>query len=845
MKFKLLRIITFNFALLAMAYVLQSNNANPPDGFTGAPGESTCGSCHSGGSFTGDVSISGFPSSINAGQAYPITITLTSTSGSPVKGGFQCTVLNNSNNSVGSLAALSSDHGVSTGGNGRQYVDQRNGKAFSGGTVSWTFQWTAPTGPNGLVITLYGVGNFTNGNGNSAGDAAFPTSVSGTLVANNPPPNLVVTSTNVTCNGLNNGTATATASDGTPPYTYLWSNGATGPNLSSLAPGTYKVTVTDAATLTASGMTTITQPTAVVLSVTNGNITCANPQFTIVSTTNGGTTPYTYNWSTGETSANITVSIGGTYSLTVTDANGCSKVKTSVVVANTTPPTIVLSAPPITCTNSLVQVTSTVTGGKLPYSYKWSNNQTTPNIQVDNEGPFTVTVTDANGCSSEKSILVTLNNAKPLLNIDAPPMISCASPQVQINATSSPLGTNLWTTTNGHIVSGKTTLHPIVDKAGTYVLTVTNTSNGCTAVESTEVIGISPLKALASFTNIRCFGDSNSIATISPSGGLAPYTYKWSTGETTAIVDSLPAGNYSVIVNDNSTCKDTVTFSITQPTKLNAIVNSTDQTGPGKDDGTAILTASGGTPPYKILWSTSDTTYSIDSLAVGSYVVTLTDSLGCANTQSTFVNPYNCGMSINSTVTQFIDCFGQTGAICADIVGGTAPYTYLWSNGTTNNCLFNAPAGVFGLTVTDAVGCKTIKQIELVQPPEIQLTPDLYTIITESAFNSKDASIIATAGGGTPPFIYSFDKGVNGALPSGDNLVTVTDSKGCSKSFNIFIAPYNCDSLGIKDVSFSVSKLCYLEPVTICVSAVSGGILPYTYNWTDNTNLNCFSSLPN
>ncbi len=844
MKSKVLNIITFNFALLVLAYIFMSNNANPPDGFTGAPGEGTCSSCHSGGTYSGDVSITGLPSSITAGQAYPITITLTATSGSPVKGGFQCTVLNNSNNSVGNLVALSNDHGVSTGGNGRQYVDQRGGKSFSGGSVSWTYQWTAPSGPNGLPITIYGVGNFTNANNNSGGDNAYVTSVSGTLVANNPPPNLTVISTNVTCNGANNGTASAIASDGTPPYSYLWSNAQSGPNISNLAPGTYKVTVTDAATLTATGMTTITQPTAVLITVTNGVITCANPVYTIISTANGGVAPYTYSWSNGESTPNINVSTAGTYMLTVTDANGCTKVKTSVVIANTTPPTVVLNAPTITCTTPTVQISSTVTGGKVPYTYLWSNNQTTPNIMVNNAGPFTVTVTDANGCSAEKSITVTLNNTPPTVNIDAPPMISCASPQVQINASSTPLGNNLWTTTNGHIVSGKTTLHPIVDKAGTYVLTVTIPSNGCSTTQSTEVKGVSPVKAIASFNNIHCFGDSNSIATISVSGGLPPYTYIWSNGQDSSVVDSLPAGNYTVIVKDKSTCVDTVSFTITQPPKLNAIINSTDQTGPGKDDGTAVLTPSGGSPPYKVLWSTADTTYSIDSLAVGSYTVTLTDSLGCATTQSAFISPYNCGMAINTTITKQIDCFGQTGTICADIQGGTPPYNYSWSNGAITNCLINAPAGVIGLTVTDAVGCKTIKQVELTQPPEIKLTPDLYTIIPETAFNSKDASIIAMATGGTAPFVYSFDKGLNGSLPSGDNIITVTDSKGCQKSFTIFIAPYNCDSLGVKDVTFNISKLCYQQPVTICIAKVTGGFVPYSYLWSDNTNATCYTTLP-
>ncbi|MCB0573247.1 MAG: hypothetical protein KDC61_01615, partial [Saprospiraceae bacterium] len=223
------RLIPVTGLLLGMLVWL-ANNANPPNGRTGAPFDGHCNNCHGGGNpggFGGVVDISGLPSTIEPNTTYPITLTVTPTAGTPVKGGFQLVAVNGSNQNAGNLASVNAETGTEFLG-GREYIEHRNGKFFGGGPVSWDFNWTSPANAAGNIIKFYFIGNLTNNNDSDSGD--FPVAFSQTFDFSAPPP-LVATitnTTNVLCFGGNNGSATVEATGGISPYTYLWSNGQTG-----------------------------------------------------------------------------------------------------------------------------------------------------------------------------------------------------------------------------------------------------------------------------------------------------------------------------------------------------------------------------------------------------------------------------------------------------------------------------------------------------------------------------------------------------------------------------------------------------------------------------------------
>lgn len=768
MKPGILKLIPFNLVILLLGYIFLCYNGDPPDGFTGAPGQGTCmaSGCHTGGTFGGNVVISGLPSVINSNQAYNITVTLNNTSGNAFKGGFQLVALNSTNNSVGELIALDSDHGVSTTG-GKEYVDHRGGKPFIGNSASWTFQWIAPGAPNGEVIKMYASGNFTNGSNSVEGDNSKQTFVMGTLMSVVTPVEVTVVHTNVTCFGFGNGTATANGSGGTPPYTYLWNTNSTNNEIDNLVPGIYKVTVTDANSQTATGQTTITQPSNIQLNVNDGTLTCLNTSVVINSTVSGGVGPFEYLWSTAETSSSIEVNAPGQYVLEVTDANGCAKSKTSTITQVVDP---------------------------------------------------------------------------PVITIDTPGMVGCATPTIQLNATCTPDCQYLWTTSNGHIVSGNTTLNPTIDKAGVYKLKATNPLNGCIAVDSVEVFEFPPIQGNIAITNIACNGDSTGQLIAYISGGEQPYEYMWSTGESSQVIDSLKAGTYSLTVLDNAGCNKIFSSEVIEPEKLSVIINNTGISGPGKSDGTALVVPDGGSSPYTFLWNTGDTTQLIDSLPVGLYSVTVTDSLGCITKQSTNINPYNCTLNVGS-VTSAVKCFGGSdGSICTIVSGGTKPYNYKWDIPGSDSCLYNLKAGVYSLTVSDLAGCVEIKQIQITQPTEIAILPGDITITGETGKGFSDGTAVVKASGGTGPYLYNFDNGsVNPGLnlKSGKHFVTVTDANGCTKKFEFIVPVYPCDSLGIKFVNFNFDYGCVGDPLKICVNTVIGGKTPYTYLWGNGSSESC------
>jgi hypothetical protein len=401
-------------AVIAVFILFLGFSADPPDGNTGAPFDGLCTNCHSGGSFDGTVSISGFPSSITPNTTYDITLTTTATMGSPLVGGFQLVAVNASNVNSGNLTA-GTGNGTSFF-NSREYVDHRGAKSFSGGTVSWNFTWTSPNGPNGAVITMYFSSNLANGNGSSSGDKIINDSQSGTMVGGGVPLTVnVISKKNVSCFGGNDGEATASAGGGDPPYSYSWSNGDMINKATLLSAGTYKVTATDNSGSTATASVFITQPTALTheLKVTK-NVTCpGGKDGSILATANGGTSPYNFIYSSGSPN-NL---IAGVYSVTVSDANSCT-VSSSVVVTEPDSFSIIpiILQNPACPLDSNGQIRIAVTGANSPYKYLWSSGETSNQIINKKVGNYKVTITDIKNCNTVRGYeLKTIDDMAPIL----------------------------------------------------------------------------------------------------------------------------------------------------------------------------------------------------------------------------------------------------------------------------------------------------------------------------------------------------------------------------------------------------------------------------------------------
>ena len=209
------------------------------------------------------------------------------------------------------------------------------------------------------------------------------------------------------CNGAATGAIDLTVTGGVSPYTYLWSNGTTTQDLSGRTAGTYTVTVTDANGCTKSISATITQPTLVVLSSTVTNVACNGGNTGSVDlTVSGGVSPYTYVWSNAATTQDLSGLTAGTYTVTVTDANGCTKTTSATISENSTLAATTTTVP-VTCNGgSNGSIDLTVSGGTSPYTYLWSNGATTQDLTGRTAGTYTVTVTDALGCTKSTSATI-------------------------------------------------------------------------------------------------------------------------------------------------------------------------------------------------------------------------------------------------------------------------------------------------------------------------------------------------------------------------------------------------------------------------------------------------------
>jgi hypothetical protein len=435
----------------------------------------------------------------------------------------------------------------------------------NGGTSSYTYIWSnggSAAEINGLTAGTYHV-TTTDSNGCTANSSVTITS----------PPETVTVSLielfNVTCHSGTNGMITVGGYGGASPYSYLWSNGETTAAINGLGAATYSVTVTDNNGFTVTSAVTITEPTALTLSVIEViDVSCQFGSNGMIQVgVAGGTGPYAYLWSNGQTSTAISGQAAGTYTVTATDYRGC----TTVLTENIQEPSQAVTTVSVvetdnSCTPNdatlLVQDQSTLTAvpnGLSPFTYAWSNSGgSAVSAQYTNSTvgsyTYTVTVTSADGCTATgtKSVAVV---SLPLLSSN-PLQVSCyglstGAIDLTVSSNYSPFN-YLWS--NGQSIQDISSL-----VIGTYTVTVTD-ANGCTRSTS-ETLTQPTLLSSGVVGFLASCTATNGTTNLSVAGGLTPYTYNWSNSTTTEDLNGLGFGTYTVTVTDNNSC--TTTSSIT------------------------------------------------------------------------------------------------------------------------------------------------------------------------------------------------------------------------------------------------------------------------------------------
>jgi gliding motility-associated-like protein len=699
-----------------------------------------------------------------------------------------------------------------------------------GGTPGYTYSWS-PSGltsstATGLTAGCYTV-TVTDANGcNVTASACIsqPAAIRDSLVS----------LTNVKCFGGKTGSITIGIKGGTPAYTYLWSpGGETTDPATNLGAGTYTLTITDKNGCTATISATITQPTQLTATITSQvNVDCHGNNTGSATVTAGGGTPlYTYSWApSGKTTSSITGLTAGCYTVTVTDANACTATASVCITqpANPLKVTLTASPNPLPCFASCIStITSTVSGGTSPYNYLWSpGGQTSANLTNQCAGTYKLVVTDAHGCKDSASITI---SQPPQLrdSITSVTNVKCnggsnGSASVGVKG-GTPAYTYNWSPggATGTMATGLS--------AGTYTVTVTD-KNGCTATASVTITQPPPLNLVMGFKGELCSGNSNGEAYVTVSGGTPGYTYTWTPGGGTLdTIKNLAVGCYTVTVKDKNGCSATGSVCITEPNPLTAVISSTLSTC-GKCDGSAKVTAGGGTAPYTYLWTpTGQTVDSATGLCVGNYTVTVTDADGCTATAKVTIVP--TVKIVITTSGSTVSCDSSCDGIAsANPSGGLSPYSYLWApGGQTGSNATGLCAGSYTVTVTDKNGCSSIDSVTILNPPKLIVTTSQSNVTCVGKCNG---SATATASGGTPGYTYSWSPGgqttssISG-LCIGTYTIMVTDANGCKDS-----AVVNITSGGsIFDNATLVNPSCNKSNGSISL-APSGGTSPYTYLWS-------------
>lgn len=630
------------------------------------------------------------------------------------------------------------------------------------------------------------------------------------------------------------------------PLTYSWSPTDDG-NLSctdcpaptvtaGMTNATYQVLVTDAYGCSETGILSVNTEVTVDLAFDVTNIDCAGAENgSITVSASNGMEPYSFAWSTGDTTATINDLSPGTYTVVVTDANGNS-VEGSATV--TEPAALVISLDNqtnVACAADMNGALSvTISGGTAPYEIVWSNGADSSSISNLSGGEYALLVTDANGCELQQSFIIeeppVLEASLSVVNIACGDSGETGSINLSVGGGTSPY-TFLWS--NGAETEDLSDL-----AAGDYSVTITD-ANNCTIELSASVVQASEIVLTALVTNVACAGDSSGAIDLTVEGGTPPFTILWSNGATTEDIDSLVAAFYTVELTDSVGCTASLTLEVTQSASLTLEALVTNLSCNGDGSGAIDLSVSGGTGNYTFLWSDGSTEEDRDSLEAAVYSVVVTDENGCSVEESFTVTEPDA-LDITFIITDAA-CAGEaSGSIDITVTGGTPPASFLWSNGATTEDLEGLTAGIYTVSVTDINGCTTSGSAEVGEAPALLLG----AAVTDVSCNGESSGAVALdVSGGVAPYIYLWSNGSTEAnlvgVAAGTYSVVVTDANNCTASLNDIVV----SEPSLLSCEVSITQEAINNNDGALLASISGGTAPYELVWSNGATTASLSNL--
>ncbi|PCH95279.1 MAG: hypothetical protein COB85_04680 [Bacteroidetes bacterium] len=734
----------------------------------------------------------------------------------------------------------------------------------TGGTSPYTYVWDGGLGAGqthfGQVCD--GTYNVTiTDNNNCTGTDS--------LVITDPPQlTTSMTSLDVSCNGLGDGSASVTPSGGTSPYNYLWSIAQTTSTASNLFPGNYSVNVSDNNGCVATALATINEPTALNLSVSFEDATCGNSNGSAIATVTGGTGAYTYSWTSGGSSSSESGLAIGSFTVNILDANNCF-ITDTIEISAPTPLSSIIVITDVSC-NAFADGAAdlTVSGGTAPYTYLWSGGEITNNISGKTASTYTVSITDSSGCALLVDTAMINEPALLISNISN----TNATCYAFGDGTASVLASGgtppyIYSWSNGQSNSMAIGLF-----ANTYGVNIFD-ANNCLASNITIITQPDPLVVGISSTDASC-ASSDGSATANIIGGTMPYSYLWTSGGISSTDTALVGGSYSVAITDDNGCLDSADVVITISAKKQEI---------------CIITVDSTSTMNIVVWE-KETVSNIDSFRIYreipglgySYIGSVsyiaesyfTDSSGGINPQTT---SYRYRVSVldacgnesdlsdyhetihqatpiagNGEVTIFWDGYEGFGFNYYRILRDTTN-TGIWTaidSVTNSNFTFKDPDPAIGYSeylveVVHTSGCtaQKAKNYNSSKSNTTSISPGLSLSATATSTNTSpgscDGTATVTANDGVTPYSYLWDGSAGFqatatavGLCAGTYSVTVTDASGASVITSVTVIEGAGTALAAStSTTNTMADTCDGSAIVTGI----GGTTPYTYVWDGNT----------
>lgn len=721
--------------------------------------------------------------------------------------------------------------------------------AMSGGGGTYTYTWS-PTGGSAAGASSLCAGNYTvtvRDNLTCQTTRTYtvtqPTSIT-----------LVPTSTNIACPGLCTGIASVAASGPTSAISFTWvapggSVTSLSSNATNLCAGIYTVIAKDAPsspTCVVTRTVNITQPNAFTVTPTTQSISCATATCSgnaTITASGGNGAPYTYTWTPGATTSSVRTSLcAGNYTVAVRDASNCS---TSTTLSILQPPTFTasISNGSVACSGACTgSINSTPSGGVAPYTFTLitptSTITTAPPYTNLCAGNYTLLIRDSSPATCAQVFTTSVQQAPTLVPSISTTSITC------FNACNGSLGgsavggtpsyTFTWNTPTGTVSGGALAGRC----AGNYTLFVRD-ANNCTVSATSTLTQPTDMTVSVVPTNVTCFSSCNGALSGNAIGGTPGYTLTWSNGFTGNPNTSLCTGNYILTVTDTRGCVKTQTASVGTPSAIVLGTTTASTSCAGGCDGSATITASGGTPSFTFSFNSApaitNTTGIATGLCAGNYIASVTDANGCPqSTAFTISSPPLLSAAITGIRPS---CTGCTGSSTVTASNGSPGYTYSWTNSLTTVVSTASTAaslcpGNYTATVFDSKGCSANATVNIAQ-----------TVISAAVlggtgiqcFGACTGSAVVSPSGGTAPYNFTWTPTAQTTqtatnLCAGVYTVTVRESGGsnCSSTATINIASPSSITVSSSQNSLSCFGVC-----TGSISAsASGGTGAKTFSWS-------------